>query len=61
MVMVTVVVHPAEVLLAGTVVVVWPDKAEARLCATTVTKPGISPVTVETPLRHVDITAQRIM
>ena len=41
MVMVTVVVHPVEVLLAGAVVVVWQKEVEARWCVTTVTKPGI--------------------
>ena len=39
--MVTMVVHQVEVLLEIVVVVVWPEEEEARLCVTTVTRPGI--------------------
>ena len=41
MAMVTVVVHQVEVLLEVVVEVVWPKEEEARLCVTTVTRPGI--------------------
>ena len=41
MAMVTAVVHQVEVLLAVVVMVVWPKEEEARLCVTTVTRPGI--------------------
>ena len=41
MAMATVVVHQVEVLLEVVVEVVWPEEVEARLCVTTVTKPGI--------------------
>ena len=61
MVMVTAVVHPVEVLLEDVVVVVWQEEAKARLCVTTITKPGISPTTVGTQLRHVAIAEQYIM
>ena len=41
MAMVTAVVHQVEVLLEVMVVVVWLEEEEARLCVTTVTRPGI--------------------
>ena len=34
-------VHPQEVLLEVVVMVVWPKQEEARVCVTTVTRPGI--------------------
>ena len=37
----TTVVHQVEVLLEIVVVVVWLEEEEARLCVTTVTRPGI--------------------
>ena len=41
MAMVTVVVHQVEVILEVVVEVVWPEEVEARLCVTTITRPGI--------------------
>ena len=41
MAMVTAVVHQVEVLLEVMVMVVWSEEEEARLCVTTVTRPGI--------------------
>ena len=41
MAMVTMVVHQVEVLLEVVVEVVWSEEVEARLCVTTVTRPGI--------------------
>ena len=58
MAMVTVVVHPVEVLLEVMVVVEWPEEEEARLCVTTVTRTGIWRETVGTQLRHVGIVEQ---
>ena len=41
MAMVTALVHQVEVLLEVVVEVVWSKEEEARLCVTTVTRPGI--------------------
>ena len=57
--MVTRGVPPVEVLLEA--VVAWPKEAEASWCVTIVAKLGIWLATVETPLRHVGITAQVLL
>ena len=41
MAMATAVVHQEEVVLEAVVKVVWSEEEEARLCVTTVTRPGI--------------------
>ena len=58
MAMVTTVVRQVEVLLEVLVVVVWLVEDEIRWCVIIVTRLDIWLVTVETPLRHVDIAEQ---
>ena len=53
--MVTTVVHQVVEILEVMVMVVWPAKVEARLCAITVTRQDISLEIVGTQLRHVNI------